>query len=180
MEHEHKRVTAVVTRDLLAGRERDYDDWVRRAAAASAAYGASGHTFLTPQAGGRRRVLVAHFADEAGARAWEQSEERARLVEEAAKFSTMEVQHTSGLEAWFTLPGERAIVPPPRWKQLLVTLIGAYPLVVLISAFPMPELQSWPLLLRSAVLPVLLLTLMTYAVMPLLTQVFRAWLYPRG
>jgi antibiotic biosynthesis monooxygenase (ABM) superfamily enzyme len=91
----------------------------------------------------------------------------------------MEIQRTSGLEAWFTLPGERAIVPPPRWKQLLVTLIGAYPLVVLISAFVMPQLDAWPLLVRSAVLPVVLLTLMTYGVMPLLTRAFRGWLYPR-
>jgi antibiotic biosynthesis monooxygenase (ABM) superfamily enzyme len=91
----------------------------------------------------------------------------------------VEIQRTSGFEAWFTLPGEQAIVPPPRWKQLLVTLVGAYPLVVLISAFVMPQLQTWPLLVRSAVLPVVLLSVMTYVVMPPLTRVFRGWLYPR-
>jgi uncharacterized protein len=173
------RITAVVTRDVAPGRERDYEQWARRVVAASSRYGAGGHTFLIPQAGGTRRVLIAQFADEAGARAWDESDERARLVQEAAEFSTMEIQRTSGLEAWFTLPGERAIIPPPRWKQLLVTLIGAYPLVVLISAFVMPQLQEWPLLVRSAVLPVVLLTLMTYGVMPLLTRAFRRWLYPR-
>jgi antibiotic biosynthesis monooxygenase (ABM) superfamily enzyme len=56
MEHEEKRVTDVVTRDVLPGRERDYEEWARRMAAASARYGATGHTFLTPDAGGRRRV----------------------------------------------------------------------------------------------------------------------------
>jgi antibiotic biosynthesis monooxygenase (ABM) superfamily enzyme len=179
MEQEDRRVTAVVTRDLIPGRERDYEVWSRRVVAASARFGATGHTFLTPHPGGTRRVLIAQFADEAGASAWDESEERAQLVREAAEFSTMQIQRTSGLEAWFTLPGERAIVPPPRWKQLLITLIGAYPLVVLISAFVMPHLQGWPLLVRSAVLPLVLLTLMTYVVMPLLTQLFRGWLYPR-
>ncbi|MEY2564305.1 MAG: uncharacterized protein QOH88_2498 [Verrucomicrobiota bacterium] len=179
MEQEDKRITAVVTRNVFPGRERDYEEWGRRVVAASARYGATGHTFLTPETGAPRRVLIAQFPDEATARVWDESEERDRLVREAAEFSTMDIQRITGLEAWFTLPGRQAIVPPPRWKQLLITLIGAYPLVLLVSAFIMPQLQGWPLLLRSAVLPVVLLTLMTYGVMPPLTQLFRGWLYPR-
>jgi antibiotic biosynthesis monooxygenase (ABM) superfamily enzyme len=100
-------------------------------------------------------------------------------VEEADEFSAQHYQRASGLETWFTLPGERAIVPPPRWKQLLVTLVGAYPMVVLLSAFVLPRVEEWPLLARAAVTPVVLLSLMTYVVMPLLTQLFRGWLYPR-
>jgi uncharacterized protein len=57
--------------------------------------------------------------------------------------------------------------------------VGAYPLAVVLSAFVLPQLANWPLLLRSAVLPVVLLTLMTYVVIPRLTQLFRGWLYPR-
>jgi len=179
MEQEDKRITTVVTRNLIPGRERDYEEWARRVVAASTRYGATGHTFLTPDAGAPRRVLIAQFPDEAGARAWDESKERDQLVREADEFSTMEIQRLTGLETWFTLPGERAVVPPSRWKQLLLTLMGAYPLVVLVSAFIMPQLQSWPLPVRSAVLPVVLLTLMTYVVMPLLAQLFRGWLYPR-
>jgi antibiotic biosynthesis monooxygenase (ABM) superfamily enzyme len=77
------------------------------------------------------------------------------------------------------VPGGRAIVPPPRWRQLLATLIGAYPLVILLSAFVLPRLADWPLLVRSAVLPVVLLTLMTYVIMPQVTKVLRGWLYAR-
>jgi uncharacterized protein len=82
-------------------------------------------------------------------------------------------------EAWFTVAGERAIVPPPRWKQLLATLVGAYPLVILLFAFVLPRLAGWPLLVRSAMLPVVLLTLMTYVVMPQVTKLLRGWLYSR-
>jgi antibiotic biosynthesis monooxygenase (ABM) superfamily enzyme len=98
-------------------------------------------------------------------------------VREAEAFSSLDIQRATGLEAWFTLPGERAIVPPPRWKQLLATLVGAYPLVVLLSAFVLPRIAGWPLLVRSAVLPVVLLTVMTYVVMPPLTRCLRGWLY---
>lgn len=180
MELQGGRITAVVTRDVMPGRERDYEEWARRALFASARYGATGHTFLTPDAGvPARRVLIAQFPSEDAMRAWDESEDRDRLVREAEAFSSLDLQRATGLEAWFTLPGARAIVPPPRWKQLLTTLMGAYPLVVLLSAFALPRLARWPLLVRSAVLPIALLTLMTYVVMPPLTRFLRGWLYPR-
>ena len=180
MEQAGEPITAVVTRNVLPGRERDYEEWARRVVSATTPYGATGHTFLTPDAGvPTRRVLIVRFADEDGMRAWDQSEDRDRLTREAGEFSSLDIRRATGLEAWFTLPGKPAIVPPPRWKQLLVTLVGAYPLVVLLSAFVLPRLADWPLLVRSAVLPIVLLTLMTYVVMPALTQLMRGWLYPR-
>src|SRR4051812_38210014 len=176
---EHGPVTAVVTRDVIPGRESDYEDWAHRVVSASARYGATGHTFLTPDpAVPTRRVLIAQFRDESAVRSWDESDDRERLVGEAEGFSTHHIQRASGLETWFALPGSPAIVPPPRWEQLLATLVGAYPLVVLMSAFVLPRLASWPLLLRSIVLPVVLLTLMTYAVMPVVTKALRGWLYP--
>jgi uncharacterized protein len=181
MELEDGQITAVVTREVTPGRERDYEEWARRAVSASARYGATGHTFLTPDAGvPTRRVLIAQFPSEDAMRAWDESEDRDRLVREAEGFSSLDLQRATGLEAWFTLPGGRATVPPPRWKQLLATLVGAYPLVVLLSAFVLPRLAGWPLLVRSAVLPVVLLTLMTYVVMPRLTRFLRGWLYARS
>jgi antibiotic biosynthesis monooxygenase (ABM) superfamily enzyme len=148
-EHPSGPITIVVTRDIFPGRERDYEEWALRLALAADRYGATGHTIITPDAATpTRRVFVHHFPDEEAMRSWEESEERNRLVEEADEFSAQHYQRASGLETWFTLPGERAIVPPPRWKQ------------------------------RAAVTPVVLLSLMTYVVMPLLTRLFRGWLYP--
>src|SRR5215207_10860298 len=153
----------------------------------------NGHTASSPRGGslrchrhhhhsGRRyahtSVFVQHFPNEEALRAWEESEERNRLVQEAGEFSTPNVQRATGLETWFVLPGERAIVPPPRWKMLLITLMGAYPLVVLYSAFVLPSLEGWPLLVRAAVLPIVLLSLMTYVIMPQLSRLLGGWLYP--
>jgi len=173
-------ITTVVTRDVMAGREADYEAWARRAASASARYGATAHTFLTPDpAAPTRRVLIAQFPHAEAAKAWDESDERNRLVAEAEEFSSLHLQQGSGLETWFALPGRPAIVPPPRWKQLLATVVRAYPLVVLMSAWVLPRLATWPLLLRSIVLPVVLLTLMTYVVMPWVTKALRSWLYPQ-
>jgi antibiotic biosynthesis monooxygenase (ABM) superfamily enzyme len=176
---EHGPVTAIVTRDVVPGRESDYEDWARRVVSASARYGATGHTFLhSDPAAPTRRVLIAQFPDVDHVRAWDESEDRNQLVREAEQFSSLHLQRASGLETWFALPGRRAIVPPPRWKQLLATLVGAYPLVVLMSAFVLSRIATWPLLLRSIVLPVVLLSLMTYVVMPVVTKALRGWLYP--
>ena len=171
-------VTEVITRDIVPGGEHELEQWAHRLDSATARYGAT-DTIITPDATTpARRVFVLHFANEEALGAWEASEERDRLVQEARKFSTPHVQRATGLETWFTLPGERAIVPPPRWKMLLVTLIGAYPLVVLLSAFVLPSLEGWPLLVRAAVVPVVLLSLMTYVIMPQLTRLLSGWLYP--
>ena len=171
-------VIEVITRDIVPGRERDFEEWAHRIVSAAARYGAT-DTIITPDpATPTRRVFVQHFPNEEASRAWEESEERNRLVQEAGDFSTPDLQRATGLETWFVLPGEGAIVPPPRWKMLLVTLIGSYPLVVLYSAFVLPSLEGWPLLVRAAVLPIVLLSLMTYVVMPQLTRLLRRWLYP--
>jgi antibiotic biosynthesis monooxygenase (ABM) superfamily enzyme len=173
-------ITVVVTCDVRPGRERDYAEWAHRVVSATTRYGATGDTILTPDAAvPTRRVLIVQFADEEGLRGWDQSEERNRLVREAGEFSSLHIQRATGLETWFTLPGERAIIPPPRWKQLLVTLVRAYPLVVLLLAFVLPWVAGWPLLLRAAVLPIVLLSLMTYVVMPQLTRILQGWLYPK-
>ena len=39
-----------------------------------------------------------------------------------------------------------------------------------------PHVEDLPLLLRSAVLPLILLSLMTYVAMPVVTRLLHAWL----
>jgi uncharacterized protein len=60
----------------------------------------------------------------------------------------------------------------------LVSLIAVYPLVVLFQWALAPRMSRLPLLFRSAMFPLVLLTLMTYVVMPLVTRFLRRWLRP--
>jgi antibiotic biosynthesis monooxygenase (ABM) superfamily enzyme len=94
---ERDQVTAVVTPDVIPGRESDHETWAR-VVSASARYGATGHTFLiSDPAAPTRRVLIAQFPDLDGVRAWDDSEDRDRLVKEAEGFSSL---HSSGPAAW--------------------------------------------------------------------------------
>ena len=86
-------------------------------------------------------------------------------------------EHVSGLETWFTLPGRRAIIPPPRWKMALVTFLGVYPITSVLSVLTMPLLSSWHPLLSNVVFSGLVVVLLTWAVMPLLTRLLAGWLF---
>ncbi len=66
--------------------------------------------------------------------------------------------------------------PARRWKTWVVSLVGLYPLVLGFLAFIAPRVARWPLPARAALFPFVLLTLMTYVIMPVLTRVMRRWL----
>ena len=57
-------------------------------------------------------------------------------------------------------------------------LVSVYPLVVLFQWALAPRVNRWPLLVKSAVFPLVLLTLMSFVVMPLVTRFLRRWLRP--
>jgi antibiotic biosynthesis monooxygenase (ABM) superfamily enzyme len=88
-------------------------------------------------------------------------------------------EHLSGLETWFTLPGRRAIVPPPRWKMAMVTLLAVYPLSMALSMTVGNWIRDWPMLLNSLIFNACIVTGLTWFLMPLLTQLFERWLYPK-
>jgi uncharacterized protein len=88
-------------------------------------------------------------------------------------------QTLTGLETWFTLSTQQAIVPPPRYKMLVVTCLAAFPTINLIN-FVLQPLTPLPSLLRVFLGMVLLLSLMTYVIMPRITKLFAGWLYPNS
>jgi antibiotic biosynthesis monooxygenase (ABM) superfamily enzyme len=91
------------------------------------------------------------------------------------------LQQLTGLETWFKLPGSNVptMTPPPRWKMWLVSLVAVYPLVLAFQVLVVPRMARLPLPLRALVFPLVLLTLMTFVVMPMVTRALRRWLGPR-
>jgi antibiotic biosynthesis monooxygenase (ABM) superfamily enzyme len=69
--------------------------------------------------------------------------------------------------------------PPPRWKMWLISLVAVYPLVLAFQAAAVPRMTGLPLPLRALMFPLVLLTLMTFVVMPAVTRVLHRWLGPR-
>jgi antibiotic biosynthesis monooxygenase (ABM) superfamily enzyme len=84
----------------------------------------------------------------------------------------------SGLETWFTLPGQNVLKPPTKARQAVVTWIAALPVSIIISILTGPFLDSEPLVIQKAVFIALLVVLLTWVVMPLATRLFFRYLYP--
>jgi uncharacterized protein len=108
-------------------------------------------------------------------KAWDESEEHLHLAAAANRFTQTVL---SGLETWFTLPGQPIVTPPPRGKITFMTWIGIFPLVyVLATILGIVLPPNVPSVLRLALVTGLVVPIMSYVVGPLLSRIFHRWLY---
>ncbi len=175
-------ITAVASRQVKPGREREFEEWVHGILAAANKFpGYLGSEVFRPNRPEDDEYrIVFRFDRESNLHAWEISEERHRwlkrvrpLLKEEEKVSVL-----TGLETWFTLPSKPAEPPPPRYKMAVVTWLAVFPLMTTIFLALGSVLNGFPLLLRSLVLTAIMVTLMTYVLMPQMTRLFSFWLYP--
>lgn len=62
---------------------------------------------------------------------------------------------------------------PPRWKVAVLTWVGIYPLITTLLWVLGPVLGGLPLPAVTLALTIVLVSLMTFVVMPALTRAFR-------
>ena len=89
-------------------------------------------------------------------------------------------QELSGLETWFTLPGQTAIIPPPRWKMALVTVLAVWPTSILVPWLLGPLISELYMPLQALFVAVGIVILLTWVVMPLLVRMLGTWLQTAG
>lgn len=175
-------VTTVVTRTVKPGREADYERWLSGVVRVAATFpGYLGATVLRPRPGSREWVLIFRYDTVDHLRAWEESRERAEWVARAGELcERTEIAKMTGLEAWFVLPGATVVLPPPKWKMVLVTWIVAVPTIQLLSFALRPLRDVLPTFAFVACLGLAMVTSMTYLLMPFATRIFGRFLYPKG
>jgi antibiotic biosynthesis monooxygenase (ABM) superfamily enzyme len=123
--------------------------------------------------------VVIKFARDSHWRTWQRSPLLAAWYERIRAHLVADpvVSEMTGLEAWFSLPGEKTVRPPPRHKMALVTWLGVFIGVTVVSTALAPVVAEWNPHLRTLVVSGLVVLLLTYLVMPNLTRLFRPWLY---
>jgi antibiotic biosynthesis monooxygenase (ABM) superfamily enzyme len=175
-----KEVTVVVSRRVFPGKEKEYDDWVRRLLeAASESPGSRGVTMLVPEPGkeGLHHVVM-RFADEKSMHVWETSYARQKLSHEADEFSRRIRQEATGLETWFSLPECPELETPPHWKMATVTFLAVFVLSIVILKLLKWLFTDLNFYLEGFLVAAILVGLLTWIVMPFLSRhVFRRWLY---
>jgi uncharacterized protein len=176
-------VTVDVVQKIKPGNEAEFEvvlaDLIQAAKAFEGHLGAN--IFRPSDRANPEYRIVFKFDHLSNLRQWEESAIRRRLLERAKRLTVGESkwQTLTGLETWFTLATQEAIVPPPRYKMLIVTCLAAFPTINLIN-FLLQPLHPLPLLLRTLIATVVLLSLMTYVIMPRMTKLFAGWLYPKS
>jgi hypothetical protein len=171
------------SRRVKPGREADFEAWARGILAAARQFPGHLGASVLDAPGSRERHILFSFADRRSLRAWLDSDERRRWLARVEELLEADrgLQQLTGLETWFKLPG--ANVPtmklPPRWKMWLVSIVAVYPLVLAVQVLVVPRMAGLPFPLRALLFPLVLLTLMTFVVMPVVTRLLRHWLDPR-
>jgi antibiotic biosynthesis monooxygenase (ABM) superfamily enzyme len=175
-------VTKIIDRVPRPGHEAALEQAIREVVQAAMRF--PGHLGVNvtrpapPQQPGFR--IVYKFDTLEHLRAWETSPTQQALVEAADRHTSGEPVRSvlTGLETWFTLPGESE-PPPTRVKMSVVSWLGIFPSVLLLGALIntlMPAAPNW---FKVALNTGLVVPLMTYVVMPRLTRLFKSWLYPK-
>jgi uncharacterized protein len=175
-------VTAVASRRVKRGREQEFEEWVSGILSeANKAQGYLGSEVLRPSDSGDDEYrIVFRFDHASNLHAWENSEERRRWLRKSRPLLREEenVRVLTGLETWFTLPAKAGEPSPPRYKMATVTWLAVFPVVTVIFSLFGQWLNMLPTLLRTLVFTVVMVTLMTYVIMPRMTRLFSFWLYP--
>ena len=87
-------------------------------------------------------------------------------------------QHLSGLETWFVLPGQRALIPPPPWKMALVTVATVWPTSMFVPWLLNTLISGLSLTLQALLVAVGIVNLLTWVIMAVLVRILKGWLYP--
>jgi antibiotic biosynthesis monooxygenase (ABM) superfamily enzyme len=171
-------LTVIVTWKIKPGREEQFEVWRREIAGAALAFpGHMGIEVIRPGLSPDEYVVIFRFDTFEHLRAWQESDVRRELLKKAEPFRKREPSYRleSGLEYWFSPPG--VPVSPPRWKMAIVTVLGVWPISMLLPWLLNPLIATLPLVLRALLMAVGIVILLTWAVMPALVNVLGFWLH---
>ena len=175
-------VTLVLSREVKPGHEQAFEEVLHRLAAEVGRQ--PGHlavAVLTPPPGGRLiYTIVSHFASQPDVDAWLSNPVRARLIAEADLHASGDLvtRYVSGLEGGLAQPGSPVLVPPARWRIVVISVAGLLPLLEAVTYLLAPRLTGLPVWARPLISVLILIPLMQYVVMPALSRAARGFLYP--
>jgi antibiotic biosynthesis monooxygenase (ABM) superfamily enzyme len=176
-------VTTSVTRRVKPGHQEAYEAFLEGIIAAASRFpGYLGVEVFRPDGPDDEYRIVYRFDGGGHLRDWLDSDEHRAWLERAEPhvIGPMRTQFLTGLESWFTLPGQPGASPPPPYKMALLTWITIFPLITGVVIVLGPLIAGIPLVPRLGITTAVTVPLMTWIVMPRITRVLRGWLYPKS
>lgn len=182
-------VTAVISHRVLPGREPQFVRWhakLRKAQEKSP--GCMGDELFRPVPGVQENwVSIVRFDTREHLENWLTSAARRKLLDEGRDtYASYDVQQiASAFSGWFRFGRDSgtatgATTAPPNWKQAMCVLLGLYPTVMVLNLTAGKALQAAdaPGYLALFISNVLSVSILTWAVMPLINRVLEFWLVP--
>lgn len=178
-------VTAVVSHDVLPGKEADFVRWQDRMTKAQEKVpGFMGGELFKPVKGVQEHwVSVFRYDTSDHFEQWFESDARKNLLAEGSPYVRSFDVHRikSPFSGWFRF-GDGPEAAIPSWKQAMAVLLGLYPTVMILDLtagrlFKAAHLPGYFALFISNMLSVILLT---WVVMPLVNKALTFWLLPSG
>ena len=183
LDSDKQQVTAAISHLVKPGREQEYEQWLHDISRIAQEFeGHCGVSFIRPQdSTNPEYAIVLKFDCYKHLKEWMDSPVRQRWIDKAKPLvqQDQDVQILTGLETWFTLPGKLVQHPPKRYKMTILTALAVFAVAQILGIIVVPALIGLPPLLRSFALTVFTVFLLTYVVMPRVTQLFYHWLYPK-
>lgn len=173
-------VAMVLTHRVAKDKVEDYLSWRRKAIEAQAHFpGYLATEFFKPQGTFQNEwVDIVRYDNAGDLNRWMESKERQALLKELDPIvESMHAHPVTGLEGWFALnrePGATVRVPP-AWKQALAVLFALYPTVMVLN-FLNPLWHNLSFAEAMLIGNVLSVGLLTYLVMPWVSQFLNFWL----
>jgi uncharacterized protein len=173
-------VAMVFTHRVAKGKVADYLAWRRKAIEAQAHYpGYLATDFFKPHGTFQNEwVDIVRYRSVDDLNRWMESAERQALLKELEPIvESMHAHPVTGLEGWFALSRETGamVSGPPPWKQALAVLFALYPTVMVLS-FLNPLWRNLSFAESMLIGNILSVGLLTYLVMPRVSQLFSFWL----
>jgi hypothetical protein len=182
LDDEDSPVTAIISHVVRPGREQGYEEWFHGIAADARKFkGHLGVSTIRPQDHSHPEyVVILKFDRYDNIKTWLESDVRHEWIERLQPLIEQpeSIQTLTGLETWFSLPNQPLKSPPPRYKMAIVTWMGVFVTLTVVSRLLAPILSNLPILLNQLLTTGLVVALLTYVIMPRLTQLFQRWLYP--
>jgi len=170
-------LTVVATWKVKPGKEAAFEELQRAFTRESAKFpGYLGVSVMRNPDPSGEFVVIYKFDSREHLDAWQKSSVRQELLRKAESLRSDVVRYQTGygLEFWFTSPTSSA--HPPRWKMAIITVLGVWPVSMLVPSVLKPFTGNVPPFMQALVIAAGIVIVLTWVVMPVLVKIFRAWL----
>lgn len=174
-------ISVGITRHVMSDQVDAFEAWLGEIQTAASGFdGYAGMDVVRPSdADNPTYLMILRFDSYQQYTAWHESPARDEMVARSIAMTTGDAsfEEAHGLEAWFT-PPKAQVQRPARYKTAILTIVGLYPLIVLVGAL-VTAATGLPVPLGTLVTVTIVAEIATYWVMPWITLVARHWLFPQ-